>query len=55
VFPYRAVERLRTLAPAERTAEGKLTYVYHLFPNVMVATFPQFVMSAFVRRPASSR
>jgi len=24
----------------ERSAEGFLTYVYHLFPNVMVATFP---------------
>jgi hypothetical protein len=24
----------------ERSVDGKLTYVYHLFPNVMVATFP---------------
>ena len=39
-FPYRAVDKLRDVAPAERTADGKLTYVYHLFPNVMVATFP---------------
>jgi phenylpropionate dioxygenase-like ring-hydroxylating dioxygenase large terminal subunit len=40
VFPYRAVERQRPLAPEERSSDGKLTYVYHLFPNVMVATFP---------------
>jgi phenylpropionate dioxygenase-like ring-hydroxylating dioxygenase large terminal subunit len=42
-FPYRAIHRLRAVPPAERTADGKLTYVYHLFPNVMLATFPQFV------------
>ena len=39
-FPYRAINKLRDVAPAERAADGKLTYVYHLFPNVMVATFP---------------
>jgi phenylpropionate dioxygenase-like ring-hydroxylating dioxygenase large terminal subunit len=39
-FPYRAINKLRDVEPAERTADGKLTYVYHLFPNVMVATFP---------------
>jgi phenylpropionate dioxygenase-like ring-hydroxylating dioxygenase large terminal subunit len=39
-FPYRAVNKLRTVPPAERSVDGKLTYVYHLFPNVMIATFP---------------
>jgi phenylpropionate dioxygenase-like ring-hydroxylating dioxygenase large terminal subunit len=39
-FPYRAIEKLRGRPPAERTAEGTLTYVYYLFPNVLVATFP---------------
>lgn len=39
-FPYRAVHGQRRLPPAERTADGTLTYVYHLFPNAMVATFP---------------
>src|SRR5262249_20775681 len=39
-FPYRAINKLRTVPPAERCADGKLTYVYHLFPNVAVATFP---------------
>jgi phenylpropionate dioxygenase-like ring-hydroxylating dioxygenase large terminal subunit len=42
-FPYKAIHRLRALPPAERKVEGKLTYVHHLFPNVMVATFPSFV------------
>lgn len=40
-FPYRAIERLREAPPGSRSVEGKLTYVYHLFPNVMVATFPR--------------
>jgi phenylpropionate dioxygenase-like ring-hydroxylating dioxygenase large terminal subunit len=39
-FPYRNVERQREVAPAERSAEGRITYVYHLFPNTIVATFP---------------
>jgi len=39
-FPYRAVNKLRDVPAAERSADGKLTYVYHLFPNVMIATFP---------------
>jgi phenylpropionate dioxygenase-like ring-hydroxylating dioxygenase large terminal subunit len=40
VFPYRNINKLREVPAAERTADGVLTYVYHLFPNVMVATFP---------------
>lgn len=40
-FPYRNIERLRDVAPAERSAESVLTFVYHLFPSVMVATFRQ--------------
>jgi phenylpropionate dioxygenase-like ring-hydroxylating dioxygenase large terminal subunit len=39
-FPYRAVEKLRERRSDERSVDGKLTYVYHLFPNVMIATFP---------------
>ena len=39
-YPYQAINKLRALPPAEWSVEGKLTYVYHLFPNAMVATFP---------------
>jgi phenylpropionate dioxygenase-like ring-hydroxylating dioxygenase large terminal subunit len=39
-FPFRAINKLRAVEPAARSADGTLTYVYHLFPNVMVATFP---------------
>jgi phenylpropionate dioxygenase-like ring-hydroxylating dioxygenase large terminal subunit len=38
-FPYRRVDRLREVEPDERSADGVLTYVYHLFPNVMLVTF----------------
>ncbi|MCI0389716.1 MAG: Rieske 2Fe-2S domain-containing protein [Acidobacteria bacterium] len=39
-FPYQRINKLRDVSPAERSVDGLLTYVYHLFPNVMVATFP---------------
>ena len=54
-FPYRAVNKLRTVASAERSADGKLTYVYHLFPNVMVATFPQSVFMVAIEPLAVDR
>jgi phenylpropionate dioxygenase-like ring-hydroxylating dioxygenase large terminal subunit len=39
-YPYRAINKLRDRPQAEWTVAGKLTYVYHLFPNAIVATFP---------------
>jgi phenylpropionate dioxygenase-like ring-hydroxylating dioxygenase large terminal subunit len=39
-FPFRAIHKQRAMPPPARSADGTLTYVYHLFPNVMVATFP---------------
>jgi phenylpropionate dioxygenase-like ring-hydroxylating dioxygenase large terminal subunit len=40
-FPYRNIEKLREVPPAARRVAGTLTHVYHLFPNVMIATFPK--------------
>ena len=54
-FPYRAVEKLRSAPPAARTADGKLTYVYHLFPNVMIATFPGRILMIAVEPLAIDR
>ncbi|MGH7289394.1 MAG: aromatic ring-hydroxylating oxygenase subunit alpha [Myxococcota bacterium] len=54
-FPYRAIHKLRTVPPAERSADGKLTYVYHLFPNVMLATFPHFVFMVVLEPLAVDR
>jgi phenylpropionate dioxygenase-like ring-hydroxylating dioxygenase large terminal subunit len=39
-FPYRNINKLRVVPPADRAVDGMLTYVYHLFPNAFVATFP---------------
>ncbi|MFN5035755.1 MAG: aromatic ring-hydroxylating oxygenase subunit alpha [Bradyrhizobium sp.] len=39
-FPYRRIEKLRNVPPGERRTAGMLTHVYHLFPNVMLSTFP---------------
>ncbi|OBA72127.1 ring-hydroxylating oxygenase subunit alpha [Mycobacterium sp. 1554424.7] len=42
-FPYRNVERLRTRPESSWNVDARVTYVYQLFPNVMVATFPDVV------------
>jgi choline monooxygenase len=43
-FPYRNIERLRDRPESTWTTDARVTYVYQLFPNVMVATFPDFVL-----------
>lgn len=35
-YPFRRIGKLEAVPPAERKVEGLLTYVYHLFPNVLV-------------------
>ncbi len=35
-FPFRRIEKLADVPPAERRVDGLLTYVYHLFPNSFV-------------------
>jgi phenylpropionate dioxygenase-like ring-hydroxylating dioxygenase large terminal subunit len=39
-FPFRNIERLRERPESSWVINHRVTYVYHLFPNVMVATFP---------------
>ena len=36
-FPFRRIEKLRALPPDQRNLAGMVTYVYHLFPNVILA------------------
>jgi len=43
-FPYRNIERLRDRPETTWTTDARVTYVYQLFPNVMVATFPDLVL-----------
>lgn len=54
-FPYRRVEKQRDVPRAERTAHRNLTYVYHLFPNVMFATFPNQVVLVVIEPVAVDR
>jgi hypothetical protein len=39
-FPYQSIEGLRDKKPSDICVNGKLTFVYHLFPNVVISTFP---------------
>jgi phenylpropionate dioxygenase-like ring-hydroxylating dioxygenase large terminal subunit len=39
-FPFRSIEKMRDLPDEERSAERTMTFVYHLFPNALLATFP---------------
>jgi phenylpropionate dioxygenase-like ring-hydroxylating dioxygenase large terminal subunit len=43
-FPYKNIERLRDRPESMWEVGHRVTYVYHLFPNVMVATFPNQVL-----------
>lgn len=35
-YPFKRIQKLARVPPAERRVEGLLTYVYHLFPNVLI-------------------
>lgn len=42
-FPYQNIERLRDRPETSWTIGARVTYLYQLFPNVMIATFPDVV------------
>ncbi len=35
-YPFQRIKKLAKVPPADRRVEGLLTYVYHLFPNVLI-------------------
>ena len=35
-YPFQRIKKLAKMPPAERRVDGLLTYVYHLFPNVLI-------------------
>jgi choline monooxygenase len=43
-YPYRNIERLRDRAESTWVVDSRVTFVYQLFPNVVVATFPDRVL-----------
>ena len=51
-YPFRRIARLEHVPPAERRVEGLLTYVYHLFPNVLITVLSRHT-SVLVLEPLS--
>jgi choline monooxygenase len=47
-FPYRNIERLRHRPESTWTTKQRMTFVYQLFPNAMVTTFPDQVIVVVV-------
>jgi choline monooxygenase len=47
-FPYRNIERLRDRPESTWTIDARVTYLYQLFPNVMLATFPDLMIMVAV-------
>jgi choline monooxygenase len=47
-FPFRNIERLRSRPESQWTIERRATFVYQLFPNAMLATFPDQVIVVVV-------
>lgn len=43
-FPYRNIERLRDRPQDSWAIDARVTYLYQLFPNVMLATFPDLML-----------
>lgn len=41
-FPYRAIEKLRHKPIADWSIDSRVTYVYHLFPNIIISNHPGF-------------
>ena len=51
-YPFRRIARLEAVPPAERRVDGLLTYVYHLFPNVLITVLSRHT-SVLVLEPLS--
>jgi choline monooxygenase len=47
-FPYSNIERLRDRPESTWMIDARVTYLYQLFPNVMLATFPDMVIVVVV-------
>jgi hypothetical protein len=39
-FPYQSIEGLRHKKQVDINVNARLTYVYRLFPNVVISIFP---------------
>jgi len=55
VYPFKRIEKLRSLPSAEREIEGFATLVYHLFPNVSVAVLSKHTSVTIIEPLAPTR
>ena len=51
-YPFRRIRKLADVPPGKRRVEGLLTYVYHLFPNVLITVLSRHT-SVLVLEPLS--
>ena len=54
-FPFRRIEKLADVPPAERRIEGRVTYVYHLFPNALVTVLSHHTILVVLEPVAPGR
>ena len=54
-FPFRRIEKLVDVPAAERRIEGRVTYVYHLFPNALVTVLSHHTILVVLEPVAPGR
>jgi len=54
-FPFRRIEKLRDVPREERRVDGKLTYAYQFFPNVLMAKLSRHTAVQFAEPLTPSR
>ena len=55
VYPFKRIEKLRSLPSDEREIEGFATLVYHLFPNVSVSVLSKHTSVTIIEPLSASR
>jgi phenylpropionate dioxygenase-like ring-hydroxylating dioxygenase large terminal subunit len=54
-FPFRRIEKLQDVPPADRRIDGRVTYVYHLFPNSLVTVLSHHTILVVLEPVAPGR
>ena len=54
-YPFRRIEKLADVPPTERSIEGRVTYVYHLFPNALVTVLSRHTILVVLEPTAPGR
>ncbi|MEM9256733.1 MAG: aromatic ring-hydroxylating dioxygenase subunit alpha [Pseudomonadota bacterium] len=54
-FPFRRIEKLAEVPVSERNIEGRVTYVYHLFPNALVTVLSHHTILVILEPVAPGR